>query len=225
MNNFPPNAKDNKQFLTSKLGKRYQIGKAAISARLNALDINLIKQGKNFVINGEQLQLMDDLNTHLKAGGRMEKFVQQRLESGKIVPLQEPKGEAIVLPPDAPVVTATPQPQQELIVEEIEISAESSQQEWIEERQAEKGEQVLNADIQEVDKRAQERAFNKAVVEETLTVIYEATEQFTIPGLKEELHKHREDCKKARQKRSDANNVNHFFSQALKIARQEPPQG
>ena len=104
-----------KYFLTSNLGKKYQIGKAAISARLKALYINPLKQGKNFVINAEQLQVMDDLNTHLKAGGRMEEFVQQRIESGEIVPPQEPQGKAIVLiKPDAPVVSATPQPQQEV---------------------------------------------------------------------------------------------------------------
>ena len=216
-----------KYFLTSNLGKKYQIGKAAITARLKALYINPLKQGKNFVINAEQLQVMDDLNTHLKAGGRMEEFVQQRIESGEIVPPQEPQGKAIVqIKPDAPVVSGTPQPQQELIVvEEIEISEQSSQQEWVAERQAEKGEQVRAADIQEVNERAQERAFNKAAAEETLTLLYEATEQFTTPGLKDELEKHRENCRQARQKRADANNVNHFFSQALKIARQEPPQG
>ncbi len=228
MENFSENALDKNQiFLTSELETRYGIGKTAKNSRLNTLYIKPVRQGRNFVINAEQLQMMDDLNTHLKAGGRTEEFVQQRIESGEIVPLQQPKGKAIVLvKPDASFVSATPQPQQELIVaEEIEISEQSSQQEWLGERQAEKGEQVLGADIQQVNERAQERAFNKAAAEETLTLIYEATEQFTIPGLKEKLHKHREDCKKARQKRSDANNVNHFFSQALKIARQEPPQG
>ncbi len=155
--------KKNTNFIASQLEKRYEIGKKRKQDRLVALYIKPIRQGRNFVINANQLQLMDDLDKYLKAGGNINEFVQKRIESGEIVPPEEPQAEAIVIRPEVQVVSTIPQLEQQLVA------------------------------------------------------IYEATENFTIPGLKEKLEQHRAACKQARKARNRAHNFNDFMSQALKL--------
>lgn len=225
--NFLTNGPEERYFLTSELEERYGIGKTTKNERLSALYIKPVRQGRNFVVNAEQLKLMDEFHAHLEAKGKMNEFVQQCIESGRIVPPQEPKAEAIVVrEPEAQVVTIKSQPQQEVVaVEEIELSPESSEQEMITNLQAQKGAQMQANDIQKVAERAQKRAFSKAAAEETLTLLYEATEEFTIPGLKEQLEQHRAACDQARKKRDAAYNVNNFLSQALKTVLPKVPNG
>lgn len=194
---------------TSELPERYGVVRSAIYKRLDDLHIKPTRQGNKSYINDDQLQLMDDLHAHLEAGGRTEEFVQQRIASGELVPA---KTEAIVTQTQAHEMT-TSQPQSLAATDEILIDPESSGQDMIADLQAQKAEQVQIEDIQEVHERAQQRAFAKAAAEETLTLIYEATEEFTIPGLKEQLEQHRAACRQARAKR--ATSVNDFLSKSL----------
>ena len=202
---------NSENFLTSELQNKYEVTKAVVSSRLKALQIEPYKQDNRFYITSAQLQLMDDLHAYLQAGGKIDEFVQQQITVDKIV---SPQTEVIVVQSETQTTT-TPQSQQEhQAIEEI-ASFELTQQEMIENLQAQKGEQVSRQDIQEVHERAQQRAFVKATAEETLTLIYEATEEFTIPGLKEQLDKHREACRQARGKRTAGHNVNDFLSKSL----------
>lgn len=195
--------------LTSELPERYKVVRSVVYKRLEDLHIKPHRQGNRSYISDEQLQLMDDLHAHLKAEGKTEEFVQQRITSGEIVPVET---EALVTQAQAHEVTTSP-PQSLATTDEILINPESSGQDMIADLQAQKGEKVQLLDIQEVDERAQQRAFAKAAAEETLTLIYEATEEFTIPGIKEQLEQHRAACRQARAKR--ATSVNDFLSKSL----------
>jgi len=120
MENFPENnINENKMFLMSELEEKYKIGTAARKARLKALHIKPIRRGRKFVINAEQLCLMNELEAHLKAGGKTNEFVQQCIKSGKIVPPQEPEAETIVVRPEAQVVVT-----EELTIPSLEEQVE-----------------------------------------------------------------------------------------------------
>ena len=83
--NFLANEPKERLFLTSELDEKYGIRKTAKNDRLKALYIKPIRQGRNFLINAERMQLMDDLDAHLKTGGKTEDFVHQRIADGRIV--------------------------------------------------------------------------------------------------------------------------------------------
>lgn len=195
-------------FQTNKLPERYGIARSVVYTRLEALRIKPDRLGNKSYINTDHLALMDDLNAHLKAGGKTEEFVQQCLESGRIAQataiVAHQSHECDTLPPSQPTAKKTA------------IDLEVSRHESVENLQARKGERTQLADIQEVNERAQRRAFSKAVAEETLTLIYEATEEF-IPELKEQLEQHREKCRQAKAKRTAAHDVNDFLAKSIKL--------
>ena len=169
---------NSENFLTSELQNKYEETKAGVSSRLKALQIEPYKQENRFYITTAQLQLMDDLHAYLQAGGKIDEFVQQRITTDKIVsPQTEPETEVeVIVVRSETQTTTTHQTQQEhQAIEEIAFP-ELTQQEMIENLQAQKGERISRQDIQEVDERAQQRAFVKATAEETLALIYEATE-------------------------------------------------
>lgn len=58
----------------AELTNRYAIGKQAVYNRLDALGIRPTKQGNRSYITPEQLKDLDDLHTHLQAGGTMADF-------------------------------------------------------------------------------------------------------------------------------------------------------
>lgn len=216
---------NSENFLTSELQNKYEVTKSVVSSRLKALQIEPYKQDNRLYITTAQLQLMDDLHAYLQAGGKIDEFVQQWITTDKTVsPQTEPETEMIVVRPEAQTTTPLQTQQEHQAIEEI-ASPELTQQEMIENLQAQKGERVSFQDIQEVHERAQQRAFVKATAEETLTLIYEATEEFTIPGLKEQLDKHREACRQARGKRTAAHNVNDFLSKSLAFQTQVGTNG
>ena len=216
MEEIAKNALDNSEnFLTSDLPDRYGISKSVIYDRLKALHIKPYKQGNRSYISGVELALMDELDAHLTGtNNEMESFVSEQIANGRITIAVE-QTELVVVRPEAEVVKAQQLPPEVLAAEEIEISSESSQSEWIAELQSEKQERIEAADLQAVNERAQKRAFNMAMTEETLTLIYETTEEFTIPGMKENLKKHRAECRQGRGKRS--HNVDDFFSKCLAL--------
>lgn len=195
--------------LTSELPERYKVVRSVVYKRLEDLHIKPQRRDNRSYLSDEQLQLMDDLHAHLGNNGKTEEFVQQCIEQGRIVPDQT---EALVTQAQAHEMTTSP-PQSLGTTDEILINPESSGQDMVADLQAQKGEKVQLSDIQEVDERAQQRAFAKAAAEETLTLIYEATEEFTIPGLKEQLEQHRAACRQAKAKRGTS--VNDFLSKTL----------
>lgn len=210
---------ESNRFPTSKLPEKYGIGRSVAYTRLNALQIKPTRHGKKSYIDADQLTLMDDLNSHLKAEGTIEEFVQQCLTNGRIAPA---KIEAIVA--QAQVCEMSASPPQSLAATD-EIDPESSGQDMVAAFQAKKGEDVQSSDIQKVHQRAQQRAFVKAAAEETLTLMYEATEEFTIPGLKEQLEQHRAACRQAEAKRAEVHNVNDFLSKSLALCRMTGTNG
>lgn len=211
---------------TAQLQKRYGISRSVAYSRLQALSIKPVREGGRSYVTAEQLQLADDLNTHMAGGGKMDEFVLMCQASGRIVVLEETATGTAIVPQTQNRVSASQfQGSAATTTEETTIRSEASKQDMIANLQAQKGERVQLEDIQEVHERAQQRAFAKAAAEETLTLIYEATEEFTIPGLKEQLNQHRTDCKQARAKRTGAHNVNDFLSKSLALYRMTGTNG
>jgi hypothetical protein len=56
------------RFPVSDLPARYDIKRTALYERLKALDIKPIKQGNKSYVDGDQLQLLDDLHAHIGRG-------------------------------------------------------------------------------------------------------------------------------------------------------------
>lgn len=59
---------------TANLQERYGIGKTTVNERLNVLGIERIKRGTRTFVSLDDLQLLDDLQTHLQRGGQMSDF-------------------------------------------------------------------------------------------------------------------------------------------------------
>jgi hypothetical protein len=227
------------KILVSELCSRYGIAKNAVYNKLKKLYIKpFTGEDGNKYITLEELELLDELDTFLKEKrGDAKDFVQLCVEQEKII---IPEGTVINLVPkqsiaeeiseqseqtEAIVVTeqanqrstlTTPEQQQLAVVEEeqVEISSEASQQSVIEHLQTQKGLQTQAEDIQDVHERSRNRAFVKTIAEESLVLMYEATENFT-PEQKQQLEQHRAHCQQARTSRKSAHNVNDFLSQAL----------
>lgn len=83
--------------------------------------------------------------------------------------------------------------------EEESLSLEFSGQELIENLMQEKAEIQTNSDLEEVDSDSQDRAAKRIIAGETLVLFYEATENFTKPGLKNKVDTHRARCNAARK--------------------------
>ena len=84
--------------------------------------------------------------------------------------------------------------------EEESLSLEFSGQELIENLMVEKAANQENADLEEVDSESQDRAAKRIIAGETLTLLYETTENFSKPGLKDAVDTHRARCSAARKK-------------------------
>lgn len=197
------------KFPTNELHERYGIGRSVVYTRINALSIKPHRQGIKSYITDVQLQMMDDLNAHLKDGGRTDDFVRQCIADGSIV-LSEPVTEPTIFQRlQAQMIASLSQKLQPSTTEETALSVNSGR--MIAELEAIIGEQVQPNDPQEVHERAQRRAFANIIEEETLTLFYEVTEEFTIPGLKEQLEQYRAACKQARSK-SIVYNFDDFLS-------------
>lgn len=62
------------RFPVADLPDRYGIGRTALYERLNTLTIKPEKQGNKSYISGLQLQVLDDLDAHIKRGGVLSDF-------------------------------------------------------------------------------------------------------------------------------------------------------
>lgn len=67
---------------------RYSIGKTALYARLNALNIEPTKDGRRSYVSGEQLEQLDRLDEELKRGGVLPAITESK-------PVRETSGELI----------------------------------------------------------------------------------------------------------------------------------
>jgi len=204
---------NSQSFLTNDLSEKYGVSRAVVYDRLNALHIKPYKQGNRSYITADQLKLMDDLHAHLSAGGKTNKFVKERIDFGEIVLEQieaetEQKTEAIMVRELEPEIIATSQEPHE----EVRFAPP---QDAIAQLEAQKEIKISRSDLQEASERGQYRAAAKIIAEETMTRIFEATEEFTIPGLKEQVEQHRQQCKRSRPSQRIVDNVNDFLSQTL----------
>ena len=68
----------------SQLPSRYKIARSALYTRLKDLKIESEKLGKKAYVNAEQLQLLDDLHSHLQKGGTTGEFLKQRQKKGTV---------------------------------------------------------------------------------------------------------------------------------------------
>lgn len=195
------------QFQASKLQERYGVVKSVIYSRLYALGIKPQRRGHKSYISAEQLQLMDDLDAHLKAEGGTDEFVKQYIESGRINPA--PAGEIVTQ-----MIDATPQ-----TVSKNSQAAPADAEEVVEHLLTQKDAGVNALDLQETHERAQYRAAAKVMGEETLTLLYEATEAFTIPGLKDQVEQHHSRIKQIRARRTKGigHDLNDFLLKSLPV--------
>ncbi len=222
-------------FLVAGLFSRYGLKKSAVYEKLRVLSIIPFREGRKSYISPEDLQLLDDLVKYLEEGkGETKDFIRECVESGRIVQKQqsiqiEPEcelespseTEAIVLcePQESRVIQAAPKT--EYLAGDsqgYEISSESAEYVNLTELYSSKQQKIDAQDLQEINRRAQERAFNKAVAEESMTLIYESTENFTILGMKEQLEAHRQACASARVGKGAGSQANDFLSQAIATA-------
>ena len=207
---------------TTQLQKRYGITKATVYRMLRALSIKPMRKGNKSYLTADQLQLADDLNAYMKSSGTMEEFVQQCQASGKIVALEKPAlvepttETAIVHHNEVQITALQHQEAAQATTKETALNSRATRQDKIENLQVQKRKQTRLKDIQEVNERAQKRAFDKAMLEEELLLIYEATEEFG-PELKEQLAQHRAACNQARVKAMAAYDVDDFLSEAIQM--------
>lgn len=194
------------------LQKRYKLSQSAVYSRLKSLKIIPSKEGRKAWLTAEQLQLMDELHAHIEAGGKIGKFVAARIKSDETA--APPQTETLATQAQAEVM-ATSNFQEVTIADEVSITPETEAQERIEELVQQKEKSVTAKDLREVDEQSQYRAAARVIGDETLTLFYEATEEFTIPGLKEHVDQHRQRCSQARSQRTMASDLNDFLSQRL----------
>lgn len=199
-------------FPTSELPARYGVVSSVVYTRLKALHIKPQKHGKKSYINNDQVQLMDDLHAHLKAGGKTNEFLQTSIASGKIVPVLD---SALVTQMPSRAMTTSSQPQKLRATVENTVAPTSNATEALKNPTAQKVIRISAKNPKKVDERAQYSAAEKLKIEETLTLLYETTEEFTIPGLKEKLKQHREKCNQVRLKRTMEYNIEDFLPQSI----------
>lgn len=206
----PPN-----NYLLTNLPKRYSVSQVIVNSRIEALNLEPHKDGKKLYLNSGQLALMDELDAHLKGGGEIDEFVCEQIAQGRIVD-SAPDAEAIILsPPEEAVVKSEQLPQES--AEEITFVIPS--QNTIADLQEQRQIKITEADFAEATARAQNRATAKLIVEDTLVVVFETSEDLMVPRLKEQLQQHRQMLKESRSNRGIANAVSDFLSQILTLQR------
>lgn len=185
--NFLANEPEETLFLTSELDEKYGIRKTAKNERLKALYIKPIRQGRNFLINAEQLQLMDDLNAHLKTGGKTEDFVQERIADGRIVlprideanepeAGEEAESSALVTQEQTQALTQSPK-QEVILVEPLPVESVSPH--------------ITDQELEAMDRQAQYIASRRYVATQELADYYTHTGSFTDPEVIERIRQRR----------------------------------
>lgn len=193
----------------SELPEKYGITKSVVYSRLEALHIKPTRAGNKSYINDEELQLMDELSAHLKASGGTKDFVEQCIQAGRINPASEG---AIVIQSQAQTIASS---SQETLNSQSGTTTDA--EDVVEHLVTQKDARVTAEDLQETHENSQYRAAAKVMGEETLTLLYEATEAFTLPGLKEQVDRHRSRIKQIRARRTKGigNDINDFLLNSL----------
>ena len=134
--------------------------------------------------------------------------------------LDKPKPELAVRK-EVAVEKPSPAPTKTPLVE-IPNDVQDSIEDLVEERKLD----TAAEDIKELHEEAQYRAARRIVARETLTLLYESTEKFTVGELKETVDAHKERCRTAR--RGGQESVQDFLNQSLRsqlpIGRSGSPQ-
>lgn len=203
------------KFPTSELPKRYGVVRSVVYQRMDALYIKPTRIGNKSYVLPDELLLLDDLNAHLKAGGKTEEFVSVCVETGSIVqpvaPLATNESALVQSSSETQVTLGEADNYSEAI--NVEVETNSSRGDRLGNLAEDRSRAAEAEDFAELDRRAQQRALAIATAEDTLTVAYRATENFTIPGMKEKLERNRRACNQA-MNRGTVNGED-FLSRAL----------
>lgn len=208
-------------FPTADLPKRYGVSKATVYSWLGALRIKPQRvegtSGSSY-ITADQFNLLERLYTHCQAKGKIRDFVNACIESGEISSISLSAEDVGSIQPEESEAMVVSQAQYEEPFETGEVEFAAPPKDAIARLQAQKEIRVSEEDLQEANSRGQYRAAAKIIAEETLVRVYEATEEFTIPGLKEQVEQHRQNCRQSRPSQGIANNLNDFLSRKLQAA-------
>lgn len=192
-NNFP----------VSQLQARYGIDRSAVNNMLKALNIKSERCGNKSCITSEQLQLMDALDSHVKAGGTMAEFVQKCVSCEQIVTCDETtlaQDNSEAEDEESQGRTRTSKPTSDAAVNEEAITANILNQ--------------IEQDIAEIDAQAQYKASSRIIFRNARTVYYELTEDFTIPGLKEQVERSKQYAANFTKKFEELYNPENFLSRS-----------
>jgi hypothetical protein len=210
-------------FAVSELLGRYDLGKTRLYERMKKLNIKPHKVGTKSYLDADQLSVMDELHKYITQNGSADGF--------PIPELREVLEEEL-----APELTSSHQANstpasQSSSLTKTEFSTpahfEPSQaqplvtdysgQQVIEELMLERAANQEDADLEEIDDESQLRAAKRIMAGETLTLLYEATENFTKPGLKNAVDAHRSRCRAAR--RQGKGGMEDFLNRKISLTR------
>lgn len=218
-------------FPVRELQERYGIDRSIVHSRLKLLNIKSERCGNKYYITSEQLQLMDDLDAYLKAGGTTAEFVQKCVSCEQIVTCEATLAQDNS---EAEETIYAEQSLKEIVEEEIDSVGAEELREVDEEEQgrtrtgkpkasdAAVNEEATTAnilnqieqDIAEIDAQAQYRASSRIIYRNARTVYYELTEDFTIPGLKEQVERSKQYAANFTKKFEELYNPENFLSRS-----------
>jgi hypothetical protein len=173
--------------------------------RMELLKIKPWKVKGKSLLDSAQVGHMNGLHEYYKEQGKLDGYpVPPRTgpweeepeptpTSAQTIPTEQPQNSALTTT-DSAISTFSEESEEE------SLSLEFSGQELIENLMIEKAANQENADLEEIDSDSQDRAAKRIIAGETLTLLYEATENFTKPGLKNTVDAHRARCNAARKK-------------------------
>lgn len=217
-------------FPVSELLERYSLGKTRLYERMKRLNIKPHKIGTKSFLDEYQLRHMDDLHSYIAKHGSADGYpIPEPSGSWKEEPVFEPIPAAELNPSPNPT-PSTPPPQASSLTktefstpanfepsEAQPLMTDYSGQQVIEELVQQKASNQEDADLEEIDNESQIRAAKRIIAGETLTLLYEATENFTTPGLKEAVDTHRLRCRTARNQGKGG--IEDFLNRKISLSR------
>lgn len=173
--------------------------------RMEFLKIKPWKVKGKSLLDAVQVDHMNGLHEYYKQQGKLDGYpVPERTgpweEEAELTPAPAQSTPTEVSQNSALTTTDSSIPALREEPEEESLSLEFSGQELIENLMLERAVNQENADLEEIDDEAQFRAAKRIMAGETLTLLYESTENFTKPGLKNTVDTHRARCNAARKK-------------------------
>lgn len=224
---------ESKKFPFSELQERYGINRTEVSNRLKALNIKPERCRNKSYITLEELHLMDDLDAHLKAGGTTSEFVHKGVATGQnLVPggetnlahdNTEPEDETIYVEQSLREIVgekADSAGAEELPkIDEAERSvctgnSQASHAAVTEEAISSNISNQIEQDITELDTQAQYIAAHRVIYRNAAAAYYEATEEFTIPGFKQQVERSKQYAAKFTKKFEELYSLENFLSRS-----------